>query len=326
MDLKSFEPISCTQIPRDENGICTADLYVFLPTPKKFIVFVSKGQRFSHTHRLTMEKHIVPALFVRAAGAPVLETGSAEMDNVYQVLGQGTTQTLSNIFKMLTAQGGTNSKEALVKLKKLADDIISVVAPDIEDIKAKMLQNAQYLWVMNDAAALTTLTIMFAAANEVISSQPLHDLAAACLVMDLPLVKMSQEHVLAYLTDPNTLPEEIRKEYENHPLHAYQLVKSQLKNFSDATCQLVMNHHELNNGTGFPRMLRTGGSFALLKVFAAAVNTFDILKRAQHLGTPITLQAALLHLSEPKAEAHNRRHNKDIIDKVLAYMAPTRVA
>jgi hypothetical protein len=323
--LRSFEPVSIKQIPKDSKGNCTVDLYVFLPTPRRFVIFVTAGERFGPARQAALNRHPVPALFMRAAGeisTPVVEGPATAQDKAYEILGNATTKGLREIFLALN-EPSESPKAAIGKLEKLADDIVKVVAPDVGSIKNKMLQNTEYLWVMNEAAALTTIAVTFAAANGIVSAQPLRDLVLACLFMDLPLAKMEEEDMLTYLKNPFTLPPDLRKEYENHSQEAYTMAKN-LNYFSEACLQLIRNHHELHNGTGFPRAIRTSTLSPMLGVLSAAVGVFENLKRAQLLEKPTTFHEAIFETLETNLEMHKRRWSKDIIDKVIVFMGLER--
>jgi hypothetical protein len=324
-----FEPITVAQIPRNPDGTCAENLYIYLPSPKRFILFVPKGERFTYNRQMALERHTIPALFVPAgeSNSEVVTSPSAASesdggDSVLdlEIMGAGKTQkTLKDIFKSLS-ESQQAPEEAFKKLENLADEIINVVAPEVDDMKSKMLENAQYIWLMNDACAITTVACLFAAANGFDSRRSFRDIVTSCLMMDLPLVRFSEEQCHAYLCDRAKLSNEERELFEKHPMEAYRLGKQSLRHFTDTALELILNHHELHNGAGYPRKIRSGSIFPLARVLASAVEVFETMKRSQIAGPAKTLAEAVKSLLDEEVPPHMRRHEREIFEKVVAFM------
>lgn len=328
---KGYEPVAVPSIPRDAEGNCLFDLYVYLPTPKKFIVFVPAGEKFTLARKMALEKHVVPALFVRSdakdgtAVTEPVEDPSLASPVDYEVMGAAGQRTLQQIFKALNepSADGAAPAGAIQALEKVADEIVTIVAPDVEDLKAHILQNAQNVWVMNDSSAIITLSVMFAFANGFDSQKSLRDIIYSSLVMDLPLISMGAETIDKLYMDASQLPKETIDRYQNHPVESYRLAKQSLRYFTEGALALILNHHEYKNGQGFPRKVRSESLAPLVKVFAASVNAFEILKRSQLLGQSMSLADVIQELSEPGVEPHLQRHSREIIDRVNEFMGYT---
>jgi hypothetical protein len=326
-DKQSYEPVPVALIPRDIQGNCAVNLYVYLPTPKKFILFVPAGEKFTLARKMALERHIVPALFMKVqAGVPevvVAPEGGDDSSSEYEVMGAAGAAYMKAIFERLSTEGG-DTTQAVKELEKSAEDIIKIVAPDVDDLRARILKNTENIWVMNDASAIITIAVMFAYANGFDSPKPLRDLVYASLVMDLPLIALGPENVEAAYVNLDSLPSSVIEKYRSHPLESYRIAKQSLRYFTETALQLVLNHHEYKNGMGWPRKIRTESLFPLAKVFSAAVDTFERMKKSQLQGRPLSLVEAVTALFENDVELHLRRHNREIVDKTLELMQSGR--
>ncbi len=323
MSARGYEPIAVNQIPKDANGNCATSLYIYMPTVKKFIVFVPAGEKFTYAKKSALERYLVPALFIRSDFTLEPVVGGSDdghEKNDFDVLGENANAELNNMFKTLSENPDLPADKAIEQLETMASKIINIIAPDVDNLKAKMIENTQYLWIMNDAAAITSIAVMIAAANGVDSKKPLRDMVCAALIMDFSLAKLSKDVTDQYIADPNKLSKELREKYEQHPVEAYQLAKRTLKQFNDAAYELILSHHELNNGKGYPRRIRSNTLFPLSRVFSLAVDTFETLKRSSMAQSPKTLNEVFLMFKEENVEIHVRRHQKKIVDKTIEYL------
>ena len=129
--------------------------------------------------------------------------------------------------------------------------------------------------------------------------------------------EFSETEVKQYYRDPASLPPEVLANFKKHPARSHELGSEKLKSLSDVTMQLILNHHELFNGKGFPRAVRSESLFALVKVLAFAVDLFEVMKKSQLNGKVISILDAVMELREPLIEPHLKRHSKKLVDSVL---------
>ena len=317
----SFEPVSAPQVPRNPDGTLPVNLYIYLPSPKTFIIFVPAGEKYTYARQTALSRHSIPTLFLKSAdGSGPIAGSLGEVPEELAATGPQSEAELKSIFADISATAGEAPPGALARLEKLADDIIQAVAPDVEDLPARMRKNAEYLWLMSDVAALTSIASLVAAANGFDSRKSLREIVCACLVMDLPLVKISEEQMTDFYRDPAKAPLEVKKAYEQHPLDAYRLAKSSLRHFTDTTIELVLTHHELYNGKGFPRHVRSGQLFPMARVMALAADSFELMKQHSARGTAKALTEVFEILLEDKVEPQSRRHPKNIVEKSIQFI------
>jgi hypothetical protein len=322
-----YVPVPVEDIPRDTAGLCQVDLYVYLPTPKKFVLFVPAGEKFSIARKAALDRHSVPVLFkmdgsAKSAAVEPAITGVPERSILdHPVMGRGTNQTLKQLYHQILLSNESDLPGGAIQLlADTASDIVKAVAPELEDIKNRMLQSVQHIWIMNDASAIIAISALFAAANGFDSKKSLGDIVNAALVMDLPLIGLGAELADTYLTNPALLKPEDREKYENHPMDAYRVARQSIRYFTDTAVQLILNHHELKNGRGWPRRIRTESIFELARVFSAAVSTYESMKKAHLLGGAPNLGEAIVQMLEPNVEPHARAHNQEIFLRVLETM------
>ncbi|MBS1986157.1 MAG: hypothetical protein JST16_18505, partial [Bdellovibrionales bacterium] len=242
-----YEPVATPSIPLDSAGNSLVNLYVYLPTPKKFVLFIPAGEKMTITRKIALERHVVPALFIRSTGedsSPVVENKASESLLDHAVIGAEGASTLRSIFHKIMSpeimEG--DSKLAVEAFRGVADEMVSIIAPESADFKERLLENAQHLWVMNDAAAISTLAVIFAVANNFDSQKSLRDVIYASMVMDLPLVGFTPEVLSQFYVNPSSLPAETVEKIQDHPRQAFRVAKHALRFFSESALDLIFNH------------------------------------------------------------------------------------
>lgn len=81
-----------------------------------------------------------------------------------------------------------------------------------------------------------------------LSKEQIHDIGVGALLHDLGLRYVDVNYQERYLDDMSTLE---KNEYKKHPVIAYQALKNE-DWLSERTKQIILNHHERQDGSGFP--------------------------------------------------------------------------
>ena len=97
-----------------------------------------------------------------------------------------------------------------------------------------------------------------------LSDESLVELGTSALLHEIGMVKLPPR---LYLTKWALTPEE-RKTILTHPILGYKLLKS--FNFSQAICRGALEHHERENGTGYPQKLPADKIGLYAKIIAVA--------------------------------------------------------
>lgn len=293
------------------------DLYVFLSVQKRFALYIPRGGKFTVAREQALSRHSVPCLYMKESdsnGASVADPNENMTIANFEVIGLTGNEVLKEVFREFSKNMDAPPAHVIAKLETMADDILKAVAPDAATIKERFMQNLDALWLMNDAAAMSTLATLFAAANGMSSAKSFRDIVFATLVMDLPLITAQEETVDLFHRNPKALPSEVVEQFEQHPIQAYQLAHKTLPQLTDVAFELILTHHEKYNGEGYPRKLRSTQFFPLGQVFACAVEVFEIMK------SQVTFSQALTKLCNGDVEQHMQRHRKEILQNVTKFL------
>lgn len=318
----SYRPTPINEIPLDSEGCARADLYVYLSLQKRFVLYIPQGDKVTAARIDAITKHSVPCFYLKESdknAASVTAPANAAGPQNFEVLGLPGNKALAKVFEDLSENLEAPPLETIQKLEGMADEVLKTVAPDAASMKARFSQNMDYLWLMNDASAISTLATMFAAANGINSPKPLRDIVFASLVMDLPLAKLDQEHMDTYYKNPKALPADVLSKIQEHPFQSYQLAKKTLPHLSDATFELILTHHEKYNGEGYPRHLKSVQIFPLGQIYSCAVDVFERMKGAGATDTG-TLASVVKSLISSKLEPHQQRHRKEVVQNVATFL------
>lgn len=313
-----FRPLPLSEVPLDSENNSQVDLYVYLFTQKRFALFVPRGEKITRARQEALIQHSIPCVYFKESdiGAGAVSPPEEPMGSSnFEIVGLPGTKILQDVFRELSQCLDDLPSAAILKLENMADGILQAVAPDAADIKSRFMENLEYLWLMNDASAISTLATVFAAANGINSAKSFHDIVFATLVMDLPLISSPIEVIETFYRNPKDLPEGTLHQLYRHPTKAYQLARKTLPHLSDSIFELILTHHEKYNGDGYPRRLRSVQIFPLGQVFACAVEAFELMK------SQVSFGQALTQLCNETVDLSQQRHRKEIIRNVEKFMS-----
>ncbi|MBP7843969.1 MAG: hypothetical protein KA116_04075 [Proteobacteria bacterium] len=327
------ERIELKEVPTDSDGNTLLNLYVLLPSSRRYVVFVSKGDSLNPEKQERLKNHALPNIFVLPSElkAALEEKNTKKVyadhpDGFHsEVLGKEAKADLKKIYNILMGNSTVDQKLHSQILQESADKILSIVAPESKELRDTVVKSSKYVHLMNDSSAITTLSVLFAFANGFDSRKSYFELTCAALVMDVSLDALSPKERELSLTFFSTLPKEVQKTIQNHPIKSHQLVSERIPNLSDTTMQLILNHHELFNGKGYPRGIRSESLFPLVKILSFSVDVYERLRKAEILKQPLDILSAVKEIHDEKVEAHLRRHNRKISQKIIELLggAPT---
>lgn|GEM_PF-437726 len=214
------------------------------------------------------------------------------------------------------------SHEANVEaLGQVSADLLETIAPDISGLMLRLKQNAKYLHIMNDTAAIAAVVVLFAAADGQTSRQVFKELTYATILMDLTLSDVSRADLdLFLLNKQSELKPEVLETILKHPMNSHELLNRRGGKTSDLVGQLVLGHHELYSGKGYPRKVRSDNLAPLVRLLSMAVDSIEIMKRSHLLGNVLSLEQAVEELLEPQTLPHLRRHSKRLVTSTLDFL------
>lgn len=318
------------------NCACPYNVYSFFHTEQKYVLVAAQNEILtSHkSERLTklngknlfVNKNDLPISAPSAETAPARKDPSALIAQIdkatafnREVLGDVAAKALQNVYsELLTPTPGTASN-ASAAVAKLSDEILALVAPETGDLKTAVLKNARNIHLMHHAAAITTLAIMIAIANDFKSKTAFQQISQAILLMDASLAQLDPSELDTYYRARIELPSHIRDKINLHPVKSQQMA-SNLPLINDTINQIILLHHELHNGKGYHRGIHTGSAIALGRIVAFAVDLYELIKGYELRGSSISIKDALLYFEEKNVEPHLRRHSTKIVTSTYTFL------
>lgn len=329
------------QVPVDENGCSRFDLWVFLPQRKRHVKILSAGDSFTNEMKQKIGRHVVAKVYVRgemtedpikAEPIVISSTTKEEPKGIQEEIfkkryndkiGVEAEKKLNNLCTELLSATPPVPEAIEKSLVDMTDNILEVVAPDVKEIKDVMKQNVKHIDVMMDASAISTLAIVIGFLEGFNSKKAFRELAFASILMDAGMVEFGQDVVDQYYKDRTALDPSVLKKIQDHPRKAHLNAQQKLKSVTEGTLQLILNHHELFNGKGYPRGIRVESLFPIARVMALAVDLFEHIKGAKLRGEVLDLRQAIEKLMDNSVEPHLRRHSMALMQKLHKFILET---
>ena len=142
------------------------------------------------------------------------------------------------------------------------------------------------------------------------SSQHLHDVVLGCMLHDIGHLKVSKE----ILEKQERLNDREWFEIKQHPLHGIELLKD--VPLSPVTNEIVLHHHERDDGHGYPHGIRGSDLLQEVKIVAFC-DVFDALTSPRPYQKSVGFEEALSFIEQNALEYLDRRCFEAMKDMVL---------
>jgi len=192
-----------------------------------------------------------------------------------------TAKTIRNVEKNLMADPEATVEQANKLVVQIADSILSVPELALHVMGDKIGGEELYFHSLN----VTTLSLMMAR-NVGLTQEGMRILGMGALFHDIGRREIPNKILMK--TDPLTQAE--RNYYEMHCQYGIEIGRT-LK-FPPATLHIIHEHHEMHDGSGYPRKLK-GEEINLLARIVAIANYYDNLCNPIILGNALTPHEAL---------------------------------
>ena len=370
-----YKGVDPKRVPKSESGMTTHDLYVRLPIAKKFIKWISKGEKLQDTHIEKIFEHADPKFYTESEieedkdfivepepatkdaedkiikgekenvefarltvsgkkGTPNPDTEvhvfkvEHSIDSIKEVFGEESAaelakpidEDLKKVFSSieLAKPGSINLHDT--EIEELSEKITETIAPGINDVREHLKNIPSLMGIMDDAAAISTLAILFAIAQGQKNKGVFKDLSYAALMMDIGLTHVSEDIRKQWFTNPDAMSDADKAIFESHPRKAQAICMEKFKNLPEIVGQMILGHHELFSGRGFPRKLRSDLLPPIVRILALAVDVHYEMKKAEFAGETKNLEEVLSGFIDTSIEPHLRRHNVELCKKIEKYM------
>lgn len=160
-------------------------------------------------------------------------------------------------------------EESLVMMNEIKDKVINDVQNVLEEVR--FCSELKLLGNYDDCHALNTAILATAMGYKLdYSREKIEKLTTAALLHDIGLTKIPKD----ILDKPNLSQKEILI-YQKHPIIGYKILKEKM-GVSEEICRVALEHHENNDGTGYPYKL-SGEQISPLTRVISVCSFFDDL-------------------------------------------------
>ncbi|MBP7844897.1 MAG: hypothetical protein KA116_08780 [Proteobacteria bacterium] len=320
-----LQVMAVSQVPTDPKGNVIADLYVRIPTLDRYVLFVHEGEKLDEEKMKKLYLHPDPKLYgskdkLKKNRKKTLNATINAKDDDPNKLGAETQELITDLYLDLL-EDNNPSESQIKKLGSIVHEITENILSDTKSFEDNILKQFKDLSRMEDSYAIRSLTTLFGLANGYSSKRAMIDIQGASMFMDINLLDFRKDDIEEYYKNPEGWPSGFLKLYMQHPAKANLMATMKLPDLSETGLQMILNHHEYNNGEGFPRGTRTKSLPDLVKILSLAVDVFQILKRQELLNNPSNIPDALMEAAQNHREVHERRHQGNIVDRIFSYMA-----
>lgn len=327
-----FRNLSPPEMELVLKGVADADLFVFLASTGKHLLFVPAREKISPVKLENLRSLGPQHVYIRrgdklgtAAVLPTSALSEIKLDldpkSAFdsENLGEAAGKKLKEAYKTLLLVKPSDAPPVTALITGMAEKLLATLAPEAADLRSSVLKNIRNLRFMNHSAAITSLAVLAAVANDFRSRTVLQNICHAVLLMDASLAELEEHHMETYYRNRRELPSHVLEKILVHPVKSQQMI-AYLPFANETINQLILLHHELHNGKGYHRAVRTGGTLPLARTLAFAVDLYEGIKGAELRGEASTLASEILRLQELNEEPHNRRHSVKLVQNVLEFL------
>lgn len=299
------------------------DVFVLAPASQEILLFVGKGDPIRPEKLEALRGLPGNSIFLKVADyehavSPLRQLERFDAKDAFQkdLLGVAAQSVLKETFIGVLSRGSVD-EESLELIQKMSDGMLKIVAPEVVDMRASLLKQLKNLHLMNHTAAICTMVTMVGIANEFRSRPILQAINLTCLVMDSALADLEEFELEAYYRDRTQLALHVWDKIRSHPVKS-QLIAQKFPFCTELMSQIILTHHELHNGAGYHRGIRT--TQILSGVFSLGVDLYEQLRGSILRGTPLSLVGALDLVSEVDREVHLRRHSTKVLQSFRSFL------
>lgn len=219
---------------------------------------------------------------------------------------------LTRISKNLISEEGCD----IELVTRTITQILEVISleQDLLSLLSRIKESDEYIYQHNVDVCVNAL-ILGRAMD--LSSIELQELGTACLLHDLGLTAYKKQKWDNSLI--TRAPENIRK----HPLRSREMAK-EIRGISKDALDIIVQHHEYIDGSGYPNMLKGGGIHPLARISAVA-EAYNTLISPCENANRIDPHEAMVRIVDPKYQRFDPKVLRIFISNMAIYPAGTFV-
>ncbi len=310
------------KIPLTSDGSCAVDIYVRMPESRRYVRWLDAGTEFSREHQLKLQAHADSRLYCPTEQWRLRYKKFPKPNSSESSFRKETQELITDLYLHLLREDVLPEK-ATDQLSKISEIIVNEVFEDLQNYEIQILQTLPNLKNNQSFEAIRALCFVFAMANGYATRSAFMDITASTILMDFALKNSSNRDMAKLFVNQEKLPEGFLAVYQKHPAQSHFVAVDKFKNVTETALQMILNHHELHNGQGFPRRVYTKSLPELVKIAALAVDVYEHWLKSESYDQRKNLRMVLDTIREDHLPATKRRHDPNIIQAVYHYLCLT---
>ena len=286
--LREYIPIKASFLFKNKMNLF--DLYLKL-SEKKFVKIFQKGEIFLESDLAKMEGKGISHLYLKSEDShDYLHFLEETLIKLGQDRSEDTFFALENIEAFeIVAKVLKWTPEVLESAKKSVNEAIKILSKDKKVVHIlKMRLNDSNSAYSRHIGLLTYLSAALGGALGWIGDGGQTKLALAALIHDVAVRESYYSEIKVWnkrAADKNEKSPEVVK-YRMHPFDALKILHT-LPNVPPDIDQIILQHHEVKDGSGFPRGITSSRISALASIFIIVEDLLDFLEDGENLETSI---------------------------------------
>ena len=329
--ISDYFEIQTDQI-RDESPL-PFDLYLYFKSNDHVLMLARRGAEFDQPLRERMKKfgrvwlhsadaeawrhYIAPPTYQTSEGALIAEALASEKlseKKKQEVVSKAAQTVLQGLAQ---AKNAKDQKQKREEARKVIEDALGIAGQQVKGLLQEIWQAAQLDPDMDHAINVSSYSVIFAMAFGRIDEELLSDLALSGLLHDIGL-----SQVPAHLAAKpwNTLSAEEAVRYTEHVESGVQLLAQFAPAASPRVREVLLQHHEKFNGSGYPRKLE-GFAFDDVAQLVAMAELGDSMGSGQWDGQTRLIKEVFDFLETlEKRKAFPEYFNPEVFNQVVRWI------
>lgn len=231
-------------------------------------------------------------------------------------------QDLLRSFNQISNKGEDGQQEAIKRGAQIADEILAIASQN-SNIYAEILALRQSKQDIEHSIMVSTLAVMFGLAIGYSDEIVLADIATAGLFHDIGLTKVDP-NILA--KPENSWSANERIHYQGHVPAGIDILKSANANYNELVYNMISEHHENYDGSGFPEQKR-GFEIAETSELVHLSNWFDRIASGKINGEPLSPAESLDKIFQITTDKHSVKEVRpELVQRIFEFMLEEKEA
>jgi len=258
---REFKPIKIHDIFPDQ--VLGFDIYIYLPTNKKCIKYIKAHDtinekqlnrlKLRHINELFIHKDDIDKYNKYVSLSIRSKLDEADEEQKQDIIKSCATDILSAVDTLTSDEDKIAWTNNCIEITKVViNDLTDSNISNIFDKLQKFLSDSPT--VVNHSLCVSSLGTIIAMTLGIYSSKSLSEIALGGLLHDIGLSRVSEETIEKFMLRKEFTTRE-ETEFYRHPQEGIKILGKTLKSkhITDNVLQIVLEHHENLQGTGFPR-------------------------------------------------------------------------